>query len=164
MQLDRFPTESELDAAYADAESDDYVEEEAGQRHSFAGVLERIERYAPDRGAILDVGCWVGFLLAEARERGWDEASGSSRRRSPPSTPASGSGSTCAPRSCSPPSCRHGHFDAVVMGDVLEHLTQRQRGARTRRASSCARAACSRSSSPTPAAASPACSAPAGGP
>ena len=66
MQLDRFPSEAELDAAYEVAESDAYVEEEAGQRYSFASVLERIERYAPRRGAILDVGCWVGFLLAEA--------------------------------------------------------------------------------------------------
>ena len=66
MQLDRFPSEAELDAAYEVAESDAYVEEEAGQRYSFASVLERIERYAPGRGAILDVGCWVGFLLAEA--------------------------------------------------------------------------------------------------
>jgi hypothetical protein len=76
MQLDRFPTEAELDAAYAVAASDDYVEEEAGQRHSFAGVLERIERYTPERGSLLDVGCWVGFLLAEARERGWRECVG----------------------------------------------------------------------------------------
>lgn len=67
MQLDRFPSEAELERAYAIAESEAYVEEEAGQRHSFAAVLERIERYAPARGALLDVGCWVGFLLAEAR-------------------------------------------------------------------------------------------------
>src|SRR5688500_19484378 len=76
MQLDRFPTEEELDAAYAGAASDAYVEEEAGQRYSFAGVLARIERYAPAKSKLLDVGCWVGFLLAEAERRGWTECVG----------------------------------------------------------------------------------------
>src|SRR5436190_2049007 len=71
MQLARFPTDTELAQAYADAASDDYVEEEAGQRETARRVLERIERHAA-RGALVDLGCWVGFLLAEARDRGWE--------------------------------------------------------------------------------------------
>src|SRR5919106_2170573 len=124
MQLDRFPSDEELDAAYADAASDAYVEEEAGQRHSFASVLERIERYAPERGSLLDVGCWVGFLLAEARERGWTEAVGIE-----PSTFASEYarerlGLNVRTEELFTADLPTGHFDAVVMGDVLEHLTQ----------------------------------------
>src|SRR5436305_739525 len=46
MQLDRFPTEEELADEYERAASDDYVEEEAGQRQSARATLERIERYA----------------------------------------------------------------------------------------------------------------------
>ena len=124
MQLDRFPTEDELSAAYAVAESDDYVEEEAGQRHSFAAVLERVERYAPDRGALLDVGCWVGFLLAEARERGWRECVGIE-----PSTFASRYardrlGLDVRTEDLFTAELPAGHWDVVVMGDVLEHLTR----------------------------------------
>ena len=124
MQLDRFPSEAELDAAYEVAESDAYVEEEAGQRYSFASVLERIERYAPERGAILDVGCWVGFLLAEAAERGWREPVGIE-----PSTFASSYarerlGLDVRTEELFTADLPTGHFDCVVMGDVLEHLTR----------------------------------------
>ena len=124
MQLDRFPSEAELDAAYAEAASDDYVEEEAGQRHSFRAVLERIERFAPDRGALLDVGCWVGFLLAEARERGWREcvgiepsafASEHARRRLDLDVRT---------EDLFAAELALDHWDVTVMGDVLEHLTR----------------------------------------
>jgi SAM-dependent methyltransferase len=70
MQLDRFPAAAELADAYERAASHDYVDEEAGQRETARRILDRIESVA-DRGAMLDLGCWVGFLLAEARERGW---------------------------------------------------------------------------------------------
>jgi SAM-dependent methyltransferase len=124
MQLDRFPTDAELDEAYAVAESDAYVEEEAGQRHSFAGVLERVERYAQRRGAILDVGCWVGFLLAEAQARGWEEPIGIE-----PSTFASDYarerlGLDVRTEDLFTADLPTDHFDVIVMGDVLEHLTR----------------------------------------
>jgi SAM-dependent methyltransferase len=124
MQLDRFPSDEELDAAYADAASDAYVEEEAGQRYSFASVLERIERYAPERGSLLDVGCWVGFLLAEADRRGWSECVGIE-----PSTFASEYardrlGLDVRTEELFTADLEPGHFDVVVLGDVLEHLTQ----------------------------------------
>jgi len=124
MQLDRFPSEEELDAAYAGAASDAYVEEEAGQRYSFASVLGRVERYAEDRGSLLDVGCWVGFLLAEARERGWRECIGIE-----PSTFASEYARDrldldVRTEELFTADLETQRFDVVVMGDVLEHLTQ----------------------------------------
>lgn len=124
MQLDRFPSEAELEDAYALAASDAYVEEEAGQRFSFAGVLERIERYSAAKGSILDVGCWVGFMLAEAAERGWSECLGIE-----PSTFASQYarkqlGLDVRTEELFTAKLETGHFDAIVLGDVLEHLTQ----------------------------------------
>src|SRR3954447_7490348 len=78
MQLAQMPMDGELDRAYAAAASDDYVDEEAGQRETARRILSRIEALAPQPDgrprALLDLGCWVGFLLAEARERGWQVA------------------------------------------------------------------------------------------
>jgi SAM-dependent methyltransferase len=120
MQLDRFPSETELAAAYREAQSDDYVEEEAGQRATARVALERIERHAA-RGALLDVGCWVGFLMAEARDRGWEThgvepsefASAFARERLGLDVQRAGLLDAELPDRA---------FDAVVMGDLIEHL------------------------------------------
>ena len=121
MQLDRFPDDEELDAAYAEAASDDYVEEEAGQRASFGNVLDHVEQHVP-KGRILDIGCWVGFLLAVAQDRGWEECIGLE-----PSDFASGfareRGLDVRQEGLLEADLPLGHFDAVCMGDVLEHLT-----------------------------------------
>lgn len=122
MQLDRFPTEAELDAEYAKAASDDYVEEEAGQRASAAMLLEKVERYAGP-GRLLDLGCWVGFLMAEARDRGWDPVG------IEPSTFASEYarerlGLDVRTENLFTADLPAQGFDVVLLGDVLEHLTR----------------------------------------
>jgi SAM-dependent methyltransferase len=125
MQLDRFPSEAELGEAYGEAESEDYVEEEAGQRATARMALERIERFAPrapgGAPALLDLGCWVGFLLAEARERGWDTlgvepsefASSYARDRL---------GLDVVRADLFDADLGGRRFHAVAMGDVIEHL------------------------------------------
>jgi SAM-dependent methyltransferase len=125
MQLDRFPSEAELGEAYGEAESEDYVEEEAGQRATAQIALERIEAHAPraaaEGPALLDLGCWVGFLLAEARERGWNTlgiepsefASGYARDRL---------GLDVITDDLFTAGLGDRRFDAIVMGDVIEHL------------------------------------------
>lgn len=123
MQLDRFPAEAELGEAYEEAESEDYVEEEAGQRATARVALDRIERFAasgPDR-ALVDLGCWVGFLLAEARERGF-EAAGVE-----PSAFAAGYarerlGLDVTRADLFEADLPAGRFAAAVMADVIEHL------------------------------------------
>ena len=120
MQLERFPDAMELAEAYGEAASEDYVEEEAGQRATARVALERIEQHA-ERGALLDLGCWVGFLLAEARDRGWrtlgvepsEFASGYARERLGLEVLQAGLLDAELPE---------GEFDAVVMGDVIEHI------------------------------------------
>ncbi|MDQ6914751.1 MAG: class I SAM-dependent methyltransferase [Actinomycetota bacterium] len=120
MQLDRLPSEAELAAAYAAAEAAEYLEEEAGQRATARAVLEPLERQVEGR-RLLDVGAWVGFLLAEARERGW------SVRGIEPSDFASAHalerlGLDVATGDLSTAELPVGGFDAVVLGDVIEHL------------------------------------------
>lgn len=119
-QLERMPAEAELAEAYGEAASEDYVAEEAGQRATARVALERIERFAGP-GALLDLGCWVGFLLAEARERGWltvgvepsEFASTFARERlGLEVVRADLFGAELGDR----------RFEAVVMADVIEHL------------------------------------------
>lgn len=122
MQLQVMPDEAVLADAYAEAASEDYVGEEAGQRETARRVLEQIERHAPDRGRLLDLGCWVGFLLAEARDRGWETlgvepsafASGYARDRLGLEVITADLFEAVLPA---------GGFDAIVLGDVIEHLT-----------------------------------------
>jgi SAM-dependent methyltransferase len=119
-QLERFPGDAELAAAYGEAESDDYIEEEAGQRATAGVALDRIEGHV-GRGALLDLGCWVGFLLAEARERGWETlgvepsefASDWARDRL---------GLEVIRADLLDAELRERAWDAVVLGDVIEHL------------------------------------------
>lgn len=121
MQVDPMPAESVLTHAYRRAASEEYVDEQAGQRETARHTLERIERYASPPGALLDVGCWVGFLLAEARTRGWrtagiepsEFASGYARTRFGLDVLTSDLFSASLPTAS---------FDVVTMGDVIEHF------------------------------------------
>ena len=120
MQLDRFPTEAQLGEAYGEAASDDSVEEEAGQRETARVALERIERHT-ERGALLDLGCWVGFLLAVARERGW-EPLGVEPSEFAASYARDRLGLDVIEDDLFEADLGGRTFQAVVMGDVIEHL------------------------------------------
>jgi SAM-dependent methyltransferase len=122
MQLEPMPDDANLAAAYARAESTDYVDEELGQRETARRALDRIEAHVTGRGALLDLGCWVGFLLAEARDRGWGtlgvepSAFGTDYARDRLGLQVITADVLSAPLEAS-------SFDAVIMGDVIEHLT-----------------------------------------
>jgi SAM-dependent methyltransferase len=119
-QLHPMPDEATLTAAYETAASDAYEAEEAGQRATAQRALDMIERHAP-RGGLLDVGCWLGFLLDEARTRGWEtvglepSAFASARARDRFGLDVREGDLVAA-------ALPAGAFSAIVMGDVLEHL------------------------------------------
>ncbi len=123
MQLNPMPDPAALAHAYAQAVSGDYLREEAGQRETARRALARIEAHVTRRGALLDLGCWVGFLLAEARDRGWRPVGiepsefGSAHARDRLGLEVHTADLVSAPL----PSRA---FAAVTMGDVIEHLTQ----------------------------------------
>ena len=120
MQLERFPPEEDLSEAYAEAESNAYVEEEAGQRETARAILDEIEAHV-EPGTLLDLGSWVGFFLAEAQERGWVGvgvepslyASRFARQRL---------GLDVRQAGLFEAALAEAPFDAVFMGDVIEHL------------------------------------------
>ncbi|HEY0343070.1 MAG TPA: class I SAM-dependent methyltransferase [Solirubrobacteraceae bacterium] len=130
-QTEPMPADAVLANAYAGAASEDYIGEEAGQRETARRALACIEQFlapvpiadngGPRHRALLDLGCWVGFLLAEAVERGWDAvgvepsefASAYARERLGLDVRTGELLTTPLPS---------GQFDAIVMGDVIEHL------------------------------------------
>jgi SAM-dependent methyltransferase len=120
MQLDRMPSEIELSEAYGEAASDDYVEEEAGQRATAREILARIEAHATV-GALADLGCWVGFLLDEARSRGW-ETVGVEPSEFAARYATSELGLDVRNEDLFEAELPAGHFSAVFMGDVIEHI------------------------------------------
>lgn len=125
MQLARMPLDGELEQAYGDAASGDYVEEEAGQRETARRTLARIEALAPQPAgrprALLDLGCWVGFLLAEAHERGW-RATGVEPSEFASTYAREQLGLDVITHSLLGAALPEASFDAIVLGDVIEHL------------------------------------------
>jgi SAM-dependent methyltransferase len=128
-QTEPMPADAVLESAYADAASDDYVDEEAGQRETARRALERIEHHLvpdPSNGAprprrLLDLGCWVGFLLSEARERGW-EATGVEPSQFASAFARDRLGLDVHTGDLLSAPLPLGRYDAIVLGDVIEHL------------------------------------------
>jgi SAM-dependent methyltransferase len=120
MQLAQMPDDARLSELYGEAASTDYVEEEAGQRRTANDVLERVERFRSP-GRLLDLGCWVGFLLSTAQGRGWRGvgvepsawASGYARERL---------GLDVRTADILSAELEPASFDSVFLGDVIEHL------------------------------------------
>ncbi len=125
-QVEPMPSDAGLGEAYATAASEDYVQEEAGQRETARRALDRIAAHlAPAANGgprrLVDLGCWVGFLLDEARERGWQGvgvepsafASDYARERLDLDVRTGDLFTVDLPAHS---------FDAAALGDVIEHL------------------------------------------
>jgi SAM-dependent methyltransferase len=110
----------EPERLYSDVEDESYVRSEAQRRRTFDEFLDMKEAFVPERGSLLDVGCYVGLCMEEARKRGysvegtelsrWATEVARSRGLTVHSVAAAAVGTL--PRS----------YDAVVAFDVLEHL------------------------------------------
>jgi SAM-dependent methyltransferase len=122
MQLSPMPADAELESAYAEAASEDYVDEEAGQRETARRTLSRIEAVRGGRrGRLLDLGCWVGFLLAEATAGGW-EGVGVEPSAFAAAYARDRLGLDVRTEELFTAELPAGSFDAIVLGDVIEHL------------------------------------------
>jgi SAM-dependent methyltransferase len=119
MQLARLPAAESLEGEYASAASDDYLAEESGQRATARAVLERLERHV-EPARLADLGCWVGFLAAEAKGRGWDPIGVEPSAWAAERAHERGVEVLQAPLLQAPLPERA--FSAVTMGDVIEHV------------------------------------------
>lgn len=116
------PAVRNLISAYSRMVDEVYVEEEEGRRLSAQSILEILKKMNK-RGRLLDVGCATGFLLDEARKAGW-EVSG---------VELSAWAVGYAKTKLRIETIFHGilknagypdnYFDAVIMKDSIEHLT-----------------------------------------
>jgi SAM-dependent methyltransferase len=120
-QLAGMPSDIELLELYVSARADHYVGEPDGQRHTARAALARIEPYVEGR-RLLDLGCWVGYLLAEARDRGW-EVLGVEPSAFAAAHARDAFGLEIVEQDLLTADLPAGAFDAVVLGDVIEHLT-----------------------------------------
>ncbi len=120
MQVARLPDVAQLAEAYGDVDEAAYVEEEAGQRATAARTLARIEGQV-GVGRLCDAGCWAGFLLAEAQARGW-EVIGVEPSRFASAYARGTIGVPVITGGIDAPELDEERFDAVFLGDVVEHL------------------------------------------
>jgi SAM-dependent methyltransferase len=93
------------------------------KKATFHDKLEVIERFSSGKGRILDIGCATGYFLDAAKERGWDVhgvelseySSGIARNKLGNDRVFTGTVEEA--------DFEDNFFDAVVMTDVLEHIT-----------------------------------------
>jgi SAM-dependent methyltransferase len=122
-QVAEFPPLSQLDEAYGDVDEGAYIAEEAGQRATARRALETIEHHL-NGGAgrsLVDVGCWVGFLLSEAQGRGWT-VKGVEPSRFASDYARGELGLDVATGTLESADLSPEQFDVAVLGDVIEHL------------------------------------------
>lgn len=125
MQLQPMPSGAELESAVADAFSEDLLAEAAAQRASARLILDRLRTRLSTGAAspprLLELGCWLGLLLAEARAGGWEvtgvepSARGAAHARTTLGLDVVTAGVLDAELPART-------YDAVVMHDVIEHL------------------------------------------
>jgi SAM-dependent methyltransferase len=106
---------------YSEIEDHFYLRSEEQRRRTFNEFLDLKEAFVPERGRLLDVGCYVGLCLEEARRRGYSvegtELSGWAVDI------ARAKGLTVHRLSLAQSDRLEGHYDGIVAFDVLEHLT-----------------------------------------
>ncbi len=85
-----------------------------------ADLVAEFERLLPQKGALLEVGCAAGWLLAQARERGW--AVRGVELSADAVAHARALGLDVHPGDLASARLPDGSFDLVYMGDVLEHV------------------------------------------
>ena len=114
------PSEEGLAQAYAGMEDPYYIEEKGGSTIA-KGVVLLLEKKLGRKGRLLDVGCFCGTLLSEARQMGW-EIEGVEPSRWAIEKARELFGIEVRHPSLTAASFPENSFDAVTAVDVLEHF------------------------------------------
>jgi SAM-dependent methyltransferase len=106
--------------SYEEVFDPDYLAQRESRRLTWARELDRLEPHATGR-ELLDVGCYAGFFLEQARERGYAVAGVEpSRWAAEHARSTLGLEVFVGPIEAFPAERR---FDVVTLWDVIEHLT-----------------------------------------
>ena len=110
-------------AEYARVDDPEYLEQRTARRLTYGRELERIEALrAP--GDLLDVGCYTGFFLEQARERGWRVRGVEPSKWAADHAKARlGLDVFAGPVEAYAAAAGAERFDVVTLWDVLEHLS-----------------------------------------
>jgi len=118
--LDPLPSPEVLAQAYADMEDPSYIEEEGVLRVARSTLL-LVEKMLGRTGRLLDVGCFCGTLLSEAKAKGW-EVDGVEPSRWAREKARELFGLDIRHPSLKAASFPDNTFDVVTAVDVLEHF------------------------------------------
>ena len=114
------PEEEKLAQIYADLEDPSYLEEK-GRTKAAQKILSLLGKRLGRPGRLLDVGCFYGVLLSEARRLGW-EVEGIEPSRWARQKAREQFGLEIRHPSLKTASFAEGSFDVVTAIDVLEHF------------------------------------------
>lgn len=117
-------SDKSLFSGYAAMVDESYCAEEAGRRRSARTILRRLKKFKRSGSRLLDIGCAAGFLLDEAKREGWEVygvelsswAAGFAKKKLGLENVFEGSLSAV--------SFPANFFDAVILKDTIEHLTE----------------------------------------
>jgi SAM-dependent methyltransferase len=117
------PTSSLLDTIYAAVEDPLYDEEAEGRSRNFERILRCLEKKAPAKGLLCDVGAATGILLRLARNRGW-EADGVEPSSWAVDYALRKYGLTLRRGTFESADLEPGRYSAVTMVDFIEHSAE----------------------------------------
>lgn len=100
-----------------------YLEEEKGRRVSARAILDQLQKFKKP-GRLLDVGCSVGFLLDEAAKRGWEVYGVELSQWAVDYAREKLGIKTVFHGHLKDAPFEPGYFDAVLLIDSIEHLTE----------------------------------------
>jgi len=111
---------------YSEGADEIFVSQNPAREKTFDDCLKIIERYAPQKGRILDIGTAAGAFLSVARRRGWQVA-GCEPNRWMCAWAKQHYDLDIAPGSVWDMNLADGSLDAVTLWDVLEHMPDPRR-------------------------------------
>ena len=116
------PSEEMLNRLYSDVIDAVYLEEEEGRRKTFKGLVSDLNSLPGQRGRLFEVGAYTGLFLELARRSGW-EVHGLELSRWGRKVAKERRGLDLLTSLDELTRFPQGYFEAVVMLDVIEHLS-----------------------------------------